>query len=113
MRLGKVKKIYPSDFLKEIEYSTSKQFVEDFKKTYYWEKLSDVIFNNSFYVIDFPKNKAKLRITFPLFLICLLFFNFLASMKWMFTGIYSFGENNYLVKKMIAWNRYCRFNIIN
>lgn len=112
MKLTKVKKLYPDDFLKKIEYSTGKQFIEDFKKTYYWEKIRASVFEEDFYIRDYPKNKPRLRFTFPLYLICILFFHLFAAIKWMFTGSYSYNEKNFFVKRMIAWDRYCRFNIV-
>lgn len=113
MRLNKVKKLYPQDFLKKIENSIGKQFREDFEKTYYWSEIRNIIFDKNFYVQDFNDKKPKLRITFPLFLICLLVFHILGAIKWLFVGTYTYNENNYFVKKMIAWDKYCRFNIVS
>lgn len=113
MLISKTKKIYPQDFLNEIEYSTGKQFVEDFKKTYYWGELSTAIFEKNFYVKDYPKNKPKLRITFLPFLICILILYVVSLFKYLFTGSFQFGEKNLIIRKMIAWDRYCRFNIIS
>ena len=113
MLTSKVKKIYPQDFLNEIEYSTGKQFVEDFKKTYYWQKLSTAIFDEDFYVRDYPENKPKLRITFLPFLICILILYVVSLFKYLFTGTFQFGEKNLIIRKMIAWDKYCRFNIIS
>jgi len=78
----------------------------------YWEKLRTTIFEEDFYIRDYPKNKPRLRLTFPLYLICILFFHLFAAIKWMFTGSYIFNEKSFSVKQMIAWDRYCRFNII-
>ena len=113
MLISKTKKIYPQDFLKKIEYSTGKQFVEDFKKTYYWQKLSTAIFDEDFYVRDYPKNKPKLRITFLPFLICILILYVVSLFKYLFTGTFQFSEKNLIIRKMIAWDKYCRFNIIS
>lgn len=112
MRLNKVKKLYGDEFLKKIEYSAGTQFVEDFKKTYYWQKVRTAIFDEDFYIRDYPKNKPKLRLTFSLYLICILLFHLFAAIKWMFTGSYNYDEKSFFVKKMIVWDRYCRFNII-
>lgn len=113
MIISKVKKVYQQDFLKKIEYSTGKQFIEDFKKTYYWEKIRTAISEEDFYVGDFPKNKPKLRITFLPFLICILILYVISLFKYLFTGSFQFGEKNLIIRKMIDWDKYCRFNIIS
>lgn len=113
MIISKVKKLYSDDFLKKIEYSTGKQFVEDFKKTYYWEKLSRAIYEENFYVRDYPKNKAKLRITFLPFLTCILILYVISLFKYLFTGTFYFAEKSLIIRKMIACDKYCKFNIIS
>lgn len=113
MLVSKVKKLYPQEFLEKIKYTTGNQFVEDFKKTYYWEKIREAISDNSFYIREHPKNKAKLRITFLPFLICILILNVISLFKYLFTGTFQFSEKNLIIRKMIAWDKYCRFNIIS
>jgi hypothetical protein len=113
MIISKVKKLYPQEFLEKIKYSAGRQFVEDFKKTYYWQQLSTAIFEEDFYVRDYPKNKPKLRITFLPFLICILILNVVSLFKYLFTGSFRFSEKNLILRKMIAWDKYCRFNIIS
>jgi hypothetical protein len=113
MLISKVKKIYSQDFLKKIEYSTGSQFVEDFKKTYYWQKLSGAFLDEDFYVRDYPKNKPKLRITFLPFLFCILILYIVSLFKYLFTGSFRFGEKSLIIRKMIAWDKYCRFNVIS
>lgn len=112
MLISKVRKMYSQDFLKEVEYQTGKQFVEDFKKTYYWEKLRGVFLDKNFYIRDYPENKPKLRITFIPFLICILILYAVSLFKFIFTGSFQFSEKNFIIKKMISWDRYCRFNIL-
>ena len=112
MLVSKVKKLYPTDFLETIENSQGKQFVEDFKKTYYWEKIRGTIFEEGFYIEDVPKEKPKLRITFIPFLICILIIFIISLFKFLFTGTFALSNKNLIIKKMIAWDRYCRFNIL-
>ena len=107
MRLNKVKKLYSY----ELEQKFKKRFkVEalDWRYRQFFDELCD----SGLYVQDFPKNKPRLRLTFPLYLICILFFHLFAAIKWMFTGSYTFNEKSFPVKQMIAWDRYCRFNIV-
>jgi hypothetical protein len=113
MIISKVKKVYPQEFLEKIKYTTGNQFVEDFKKTHYWQQLSTAIFEGNFYVKDYPENKPKLRITFLPFLFCVLILYIVAFLKYILTGTFQFGEKNLILRKMIAWDKYCRFNIIS
>jgi hypothetical protein len=36
-----------------------------------------------------------------------------AFLKYILTGTFQFGEKNLILRKMIAWDKYCRFNIIS
>jgi hypothetical protein len=113
MLISKVKKVYPQEFLEKIKYSAENQFIDDFKKTYYLQQLSTAIFEEDFYVRDYPKNKPKLRITFLPFLFCVLILYIVAFLKYILTGTFQFGEKNLILRKMIAWDKHCRFNIIS
>lgn len=112
MLVTRTKKLYPSAFLEEIEETTGKQFVEDFRKTYYWNKISDALMESNFRIEEDLKEKAKLRITFIPFLICILILYIVALFKYVFTGTFYFNGENFVIRKMVAWDKYCRFNIV-
>lgn len=106
MLISKVKKVYSYELQNKFEK------LYDVKVDYKTREFLDYLCDNGLYVKDYTKNKAKLRITFLPFLICILILNVVSLFKYLFTGTFSFGERNLIIRKMIAWDKYCRFNII-
>jgi hypothetical protein len=112
MKLTKVKPLYTTDFNRLIENRHGKQFLQDFRNTYYYNKMTDLLFERDIFVRDFSKRNSKLRITFPLFLVIVLLLNIFGCFKWLFTGSARFKEKNWIIKKVIQWDKYCGFNIV-
>lgn len=112
MKLNKTQKLYGHMFDKIISGEAGEQFLKDFKATYYYKKISNVISDSDIMVHYYPKNKSKLRITFPLFLICILLINIFMCFNWLFTGNIYIKKEWKIAKLMIARDRYCRFNVI-
>lgn len=108
MIVSKVKQIYSY----ELQTKFKKRFGVQ-EMDYRYREFLDEICDDGLYVRDFPKNKAKLRITFLPFLICILILCVVSLFKYLFTGNYYFGEKNLIIRKMIAWDKYCKFNIIS
>lgn len=79
------------DLEKDIKYKHGEQFLQDFKKTYYWSKLSSVMFESrNLYYREWNKPKKGnilYRLTFPIFIILILLVHSIGgSFKWVFTG---------------------------
>lgn len=104
--------MYNQDFDKLIKQTQGQQFLEDFKETYYYEKLRNVVSENNIYVRDYVKSKPKYRITFPFFLLCVLLINIFAAVKWLFTGSLEIDEKGWIGRKLIAWDKTCNFKIV-
>lgn len=91
MGKSRYKKLYTSDLEKEIKYEHGEQFLQDFKKTYYWNKLSDVFFESrNLYYREWnrpKKGSVGFRLTYPIFIISALTIHWLGGgLKWIFTG---------------------------
>lgn len=91
MGKSRYKKLYMSDLEKEIKYEHGEQFLKDFKQTYYYTKLIDVISESrELYYREWnrPKKGSVLyRLTFPIFIILILLVHFIGGgVKWVFTG---------------------------
>ncbi len=112
MRISKVRKMYSNEFDKLILNLHGEQFLTDYRNTYYYNKLFQVISENNIYIPDYKKPKAKLRITFPLFLFTIMVINIVMCIVWLFSGSAVMKSNWHLTKLMIRWDRYCNFNII-
>lgn len=104
--------MYNQDFDKLIKNTQGQQFLEDFKKTYYYSKLFDVIFDNNIYVDDYKKATPKYRLTFPLFIIAVMLINIAMCVKWLFTGTAQINHKSWVGRKMIQWDKTCNFKII-
>lgn len=108
MIISKVKKVYSY----QLQHQFKKQFgveVIDYKTRQFLDDICD----KGIYVRESLSNKAKLRITFLPFLICVAVLNAVSLFKYLFTGSFQFSENSLIVRNMIAWDKYCRFNIIS
>ena len=106
MRLNKVKKVWG--------FELQRQFKKRYKieeMDYRFRDFLDEICDEGLYVEDYPKNKARLRITFPLFIFFIGVLILLACFKWFFTGRFNYNKKDWVTKKMMAWDRYCRFGI--
>ena len=112
MKISKVRKMYNTDFEKLIIQQHGEQFLIDYRKTYYWEKLSKLISESDIYVRDYKRTTPKYRITFPLFLIAVLLINLVMCIRWFFIGSLEMNENWVITKLMIKWDRACKFNIV-
>lgn len=108
MLISKVKKVYSYELQNKFKKRYGVQEI-DYRYRQFFEELCD----DGLYVKDYPKNRAKLRITFLPFLFCILILTVVSLFKYLFTGSFSFGEKNFIIRKMIAWDKYCRFNIIS
>ena len=107
MLISKVKKVYNFELQKKFKDKYGIQEM-DYRYRDFFEELCD----NGLYIRECNDNKTKLRITFIPFLICILILYIIGLFKYLFIGTFSFGENNFVIRKMIAWDKYCRFNII-
>ena len=108
MLVSKVKKVYSHELEKKFE----KEWGEKIKDYKIQQFLADIC-DSGLYVKDYPENKPRLRITFIPFLFCVMVLYVVAFLKYIFTGSFQFGEKNLIIRKMIAWDKYCRFNIIS
>lgn len=108
MIISKVKQVYSY----ELQNKFKKRFGVQ-EMDYRYREFLDELCDDGLYVREFPKDKPKLRITFLPFLICLLILYVVSLFKYLFTGSFYFGEKNLIITKMIAWDKYCRFNIIS
>ena len=108
MIISKVKQVYSY----ELQNKFKKRFGVQ-EMDYKYREFLDEICDDGLYVKNFPKNKPKLRITFLPFLICILILYVVSLFKYLFTSSFYFGEKNLIITKMIAWDKYCRFNIIS
>lgn len=91
MGKSRYKKLYMSDLEKEIKYEHGEQFLKDFKQTYYYTKLIDVISESrELYYREWnrPKKGSVLyRLTFPIFIILiLLVYSIGGGVKWVLFG---------------------------
>lgn len=107
MKITKIKKVYSYKLqsklkealiTKELDYRT-RQFFDD-------------ICDEGIYKYDYTETIPKLRITFPFFLLIILFANIFATIKWLFTGNVRFSEKWWFTKSMVKWDKYCGFNIV-
>ena len=107
MKISKLKKVYAFELqnrykeiykLDEIDYRL-RQFLED-------------ICEEGLYERDNTKRKARLTITFPLFLLCVFLMTVFSCIKWLFTGNIYLNNRWWAVKKLVEWDRYCNFNIV-
>jgi len=109
MIISKTKKVYSF----ELQNRFRKRFditEIDWRTREFFEELC----HDGLYEYDYSKkNKPKLRLTFPLYFICIILLHIFACFKWLFTGSLSLDEKNWAVKKMIQWDKYCRFNLIS
>jgi len=112
MKLTKVKPLYTTDFNNLIEERHGKEFLKDFKETYYYNKIADLLYDRDLFIRDFSKRNSRLRVTFPLFWIVVLLLNIFSCLKWLFTGSARFNEKSWVIKKVIQWDKYCGFNIV-
>ena len=108
MLISKVKKVYSYELQTKFKKRFGVQEID-----YRYRDFLDELCDNGLYVKDYPKNKPKLRITFIPFLFCVIVLYVVAFLKYIFTGTFQFGEKNLIIRKMIDWDKYCRFNIIN
>ena len=108
MIISKVKQVYSYELQNKFKKRFGVQEID-----YRYRDFLDEICDDGLYVRDYPKNKAKLRITFLPFLICILLLYVVSLFKYLFTGSFYFSEKNLFIRKMIAWDKYCRFNIIS
>lgn len=106
MRLNKVKKVYSFELQNKFKQRYGVQEMD-----YRFRDFLDEICDRGLYVADYPKNKPRLRITFPLFLIFVLILTIFACFRWLFIGTFNYNEQDWVVRKMLAWNNYCRFGI--
>lgn len=104
--------MYNRDFDKLIAQTQGQQFLEDFKKTYYYSKLFNVIFDNNIYVEDYKKSIPKYRLTFPFFIIAVMLINITMCINWIFTGTAQINHKSWVARKMIQWDKACNFNIV-
>ena len=108
MLISKTKQVYSYELQNKFKKRFGVQEM-DYRYRQFFEEICD----NGLYVKDYPKNKAKLRITFIPFLFCVMGLYVVALFKYLFTGSFQFGEKNLIIRKMIEWDKYCRFNIIS
>ena len=108
MLVSKVKQVYSYELQTKFKKRFGVQEID-----YRYREFFDDICDNGLYVRDYLKNKPKLRITFIPFLFCVIVLYVVAFLKYLFTGTFYFGEKNLIIRKMIDWDKYCRFNIIS
>jgi hypothetical protein len=77
---------------------------------YRLNKVIDDLCDEGLFEYDNRKVTPKLRFTFPLFLVCIIVIFIVSCIKWLIAGNSYFDEENLCLKKMIAWDRYCKFN---
>jgi len=108
MLISKVKQVYSYELQTKFKKRFGVQEID-----YRYREFFDDICDDGLYVRDYLKNKPKLRITFIPFLFCVIVLYVVAFLKYIFTGTFYFGEKNLIIRKMIDWDKYCRFNIIS
>ena len=108
MLISKVKQVYSYELQTKFKKRFGVQEID-----YRYREFFDELCDDGLYVRDYLKNKPKLRITFIPFLFCVIVLYVVAFLKYIFTGTFQFGEKNLIIRKMIDWDKYCRFNIIS
>lgn len=106
MRLNKVKKVWGFELQNKFKKRYNIQEMD-----YRFRDFLQEICDDGLYVEDYPKNKARLRITFPLFILFIAILTIIACFKWFFTGNFNYNEKDWVIRKMLAWNKYCRFGM--
>jgi len=108
MIISKTKKVYSF----ELENEYKKRF-DAIEMDWRFRTFLSEICEDGLYRKEYNKNKPKLRFTFPVYFLCIILLHIFACFKWLFTGCFSLDEKNWAVKKMIQWDKYCRFNLIS
>jgi hypothetical protein len=108
MRITKVKKVWSH----QLQQKLKKDYLQSEVLDYRIRKFFDDICDDGLYEFDYPKNKPKLRITFLPFLFFVFIITIVGCIKWLICGSNVFASESFIIKKMIAWDRYCRFGIL-
>jgi hypothetical protein len=108
MKISQVKKTYSF----ELQQKLKKEYLKADELDYRIRNFFDDICDDGIYTRYYPKNKPKWRITFIPFLLFVIIITLSGWIKWFFTGSAVFDSKSFVVKKMIAWDRYCRFDIL-
>ena len=95
MLISKVKQVYSYELQNKFKDLFGVQEI-DYKTRLFLDEICD----DGLYVRDYPKNKAKLRITFLPFLICILVLYVVSLFKYLFTGSFRFGVKNKKYNKL-------------
>ena len=110
MKTNKIKKLYSFELQRKYRKALGLEPIAtlDYRLTNFFDELCD----DGLYQYDYSKRETKLRITFPLFFLVILGANIFSCFKWLFTGSFRFSNKSWFVRNMVAWDKYCGFNII-
>jgi hypothetical protein len=108
MTISKVNRIYSWTLMEKLKKDYLKADVIDYNVRRFLEDLCE----EGLYERHYPRNKPKWRITFPFFLLTILIVNIIGAIKWLFVGSARFDEKQPVIKWVIAWDKFCRFNIV-
>lgn len=108
MKISNLKKINHYDLKKKLK----DEYLKGGEINHRVDQFLIDICDNGLYSVSYNKNKPRLRITFPLFLCAIILVFITGCFKWLLTGTMYFDVKNYFIKKIIAWDKYCRFRIL-
>lgn len=104
MKITRVKRLFEYELLEEYRSITGKEPDPDTK--FFFSEM------DLYYEPIDEKKPAKLRITFPLFLTTVSLILIFGGIKWLFTGNAYLNHKSFVIKQMVRWDKYCRFNIV-
>lgn len=107
MKITNVKQIRQSDLIEKYERMMGQSPSHDTETFFRWLCEEEVLF-----VHEDEKPKARLRITFPLFIVCVLLAMIFGAIKWLFTGNAYFNTKSFIIRSMVKWDKFCRFKIV-
>lgn len=108
MKISKLKKVHAFELKQQFKQKHGVDIMD-----YKFSQFIDDLCDDGIYEYDYSETKSKLRITFILFCICCILLFIFSSIKWLFTGSFYYSTDQWVIKKMIAWDKYCRFKILS